>query len=270
MIVSCPNCSTKYSLPDESARPGAKARCTVCKHVFPLPRAAADESEFSLRVGAPDNTAPRNPDDLSDIIGKSTGYNLDEVAAPAKPKDEAKSRPRIVMWLGVAVLALALAGGGAWYFMPSLFGEKEQTPPPNQPSKADLIRNFDLHNVRQYYVNNEKVGQVTVIEGKVVNRFSSPRELIKLEASLHDKDGNVLVSKQQLCGTTASLFHLQVLSEQELEAALNNKIDILTNNTNVPPNGEVPFMIVFYNPPSTVAEWVINVVDARMPPEKKK
>lgn len=36
MIVACPKCSTKYNLPDEQFRPGAKARCTVCAEVFPL------------------------------------------------------------------------------------------------------------------------------------------------------------------------------------------------------------------------------------------
>jgi len=62
---------------------------------------------------------------------------------------------------------------------------------------------------------------------------------------------------------------LQVLGEQELETALNNKIEILTNNTNVPPGGEVPFMVVFYNPPASVAEFGVKVVEARTPPESK-
>ena len=36
MIVTCPNCSTKFNLPETQAAPGAKLRCSVCKHVFQL------------------------------------------------------------------------------------------------------------------------------------------------------------------------------------------------------------------------------------------
>ncbi len=48
MIVACPKCSTKYNLPDEQFRPGAKARCTVCAEVFPLkPGAPSDPAQAS-------------------------------------------------------------------------------------------------------------------------------------------------------------------------------------------------------------------------------
>lgn len=132
---------------------------------------------------------------------------------------------------------------------------------------VDLISLIALRDVVQYNINNEKLGNISVIEGKVVNGFSEPRELIRLEASLYDKNGKLLVSKQQLAGTSVSLFQLQVLGEQELERALTNKIDILANNTNIPPKGEVPFMIVFYNPPDNAAEFGVKVIDARLPPK---
>ena len=37
----------------------------------------------------------------------------------------------------------------------------------------------------------------------------------------------------------------------------------MTNNTNVLPKGEVPFMVVFYNPPPDVAEFGVKIVDAK-------
>lgn len=321
MIVICPSCSTKYNLPDDRARPGAKLKCTLCKSVFPIESATPpsdgapdfDSVMGNAGLGGPDaafgGDAPAqpsgdmpgdtpatgngaeldhgpfdvtvNPDadpaaarkrgradddgpDVSDIIGSMKGYNLDD-APPAVP-------PKKYGWPVIAgFVAVLLAVGVAVTLRLTGFwpGEKPVETPPPVVNGTEQIKNIALRNYRQYYVNNEKVGQVAVIEGKVVNNFASPRELIKIEASLYDAAGAAVVTKQQLCGVTVSLFQLQVLGEQELETALNNKIEILTNNTNVPPGGEVPFMVVFYNPPASVAEFGVKVVEARTPPESK-
>ena len=97
-----------------------------------------------------------------------------------------------------------------------------------------------------------------VIEGKVVNEFPDPKELVSVEAAIYDKDKKPLATKKQLGGVQLSLFQLQVLSEKEMESFLNNKVEILTNNTNVPRGGEVPFMVLFYAPPEGIAEFEIG------------
>lgn len=262
MIVTCPKCSTRYNLPDAAAKPDAKARCTVCKHVFSLAEVVAP-SVGGQTPGL--DAASASGSDVSDIIGEVKGYNLD--ATPPKPEEKKRKRTSLVVAL--VMLLLVGAGAGAWKFWPR-GADKAVDEAAQKLAASEQIKNIALRNVRQYYINNEKLGQVSVIEGRVVNNFTSPRELIKVEASLYDKNGATVVSKTQLCGTTVSLFHLQVLGEQELETALNNKIDILTNNTNIPSAGEVPFMVVFYNPPSTVTEFGVKVVEARTPPEKKQ
>jgi hypothetical protein len=128
---------------------------------------------------------------------------------------------------------------------------------------AQKVEKLTMRNVRQYYVTNEKIGPVSVIEGKVVNGFPVPKELIEVEAALYGQDKNPLVSKRQFAGTSLSLFQIQVLGEKELDAFINNKLEVLANNTNVPPGGEVPFMVLFYNPPPTVAEFGVKIVDVR-------
>jgi hypothetical protein len=60
-----------------------------------------------------------------------------------------------------------------------------------------------------------------------------------------------------------------VLGEKELDAFINNKLEVLANNTNIPPGGEVPFMVLFYNPPPTVTEFGVKIVDVREPEVKK-
>lgn len=227
MEVSCPECSSKFNLPDHLAKPGAKLRCAVCKKVFQLP-------------GKPE-AAPR------------AAESLPTMAAPRKSK--------LKLWLIMALLAALIAGGGTWYWM-----LEDKPAEVSEPEAAKKVEMLTMRNVRQYNVLNEKAGKVFVIEGRVVNEFPEPKELIELEGALYDKDKKPLAMKRQLAGTQLSLFQLQVLGEKEMESFLNNKVELLANNTNVPPGGEVPFMILFYGPPDNVAEFGVKIVDVKDSP----
>lgn len=227
MEIKCPNCTSRFNLPDQLAKPGVKLRCSVCKTVFTY------EPEVPLAEQGP----------LPDM--------------PIK-----KKLPLLKIAVAL-VLVLACAGGGWWYY--TIKGAAKQH------SEQDIAKQIELltmRNVRQYQVDNEKVGKVFVVEGRVLNEFPQPKELITLEAALYDKDRKTLVSKKQLGGAQLSLFQLQVLSEKEMESFLNNKVEILTNNTNVPHGGEVPFMVLFYAPPNEMAEFGVKIVDARDVPDQ--
>lgn len=224
MEVSCPGCASKFNLPDNLAKPGAKLRCAVCKNVFQLP-------------------------------GKPAA------AAPSLPDIPPKKGGKLKLWLLFGILAAAIAGGATWFWMGrDLTGNA----PTHEPDKN--VELLTMRNVRQYNVPNEKVGKVFVIEGKAVNEFPEPKELIELEGALYDKDKKPLAVKRQLAGTQLSLFQLQVLSEKEMESLLNSKVELLSNNTNIAPGQEVPFMILFYGPPDNVAEFGVKIVDARDTP----
>ncbi|MBO6170945.1 MAG: zinc-ribbon and DUF3426 domain-containing protein [Desulfovibrio sp.] len=221
MEIKCPNCSSRFNLPDQLAKPGVKLRCSVCKKVFAY--------------------TPEKP-----------------VSEPLPDLPVKKKFPLVK--IAVALLALlACAGGGWWYFAS---GETKEKPRSEQET-AKNVELLTMRNVRQYYVDNEKVGKVFVIEGKVVNEFPQPKELMAVEAAIYDRDKKPIAVKKQLCGVQLSLFQLQVLSEKEMESFLNNKVEILTNNTNVPHGGDVPFMVLFYAPPEGVAEFGVRIVDAR-------
>ena len=44
MTIECPQCKTKYRLPDDKMKANAKFRCSVCKNVFTLEKPAAQDS----------------------------------------------------------------------------------------------------------------------------------------------------------------------------------------------------------------------------------
>jgi len=243
MEIICPNCSSKFHLPDTAVRPGAKLRCSVCKTVFPLP----DKT--------PDGGADAAP-------GKPPPHEPLRMAAPIR------SKKMLLLCLLALVLLGGGGGGGAWWYLKGKAGKISAAPSGTIPL-AQKVEKLTMRNVRQYYVSNEKIGAISVIEGKVINGFPAPKELIEVEAALYGQDKNPLVSKKQFAGTSLSLFQLQVLGEKELEGFINNKLEVLTNNTNIPPGGEVPFMVLFYNPPPTVTEFGVRIVDVRDPEAKK-
>ncbi len=224
----------------------------------PARKKSAVQEEFSLD----------HKDDAEEKTEKAS-FDLDALTAEESKKGAGK-RSKLPLVMGV--IALLVLGGLAYYFLSQMVGDQEpaqeETEATEEVITTEQIKNFSLEDVKQYYVDNEKVGKLFVVQGKVVNNFANPKELIKIEANLFDANGVSVVSKAMLIGNTVSLFQLQMLSKEELESAINNKVGILTANTNVPSGGEVPFVIVFYNPPESVQEFGIKVVSAKDPPKE--
>ena len=230
MEVKCPQCTSRFNLPEAQARPGVRLRCSVCRHVFALP-----------------DVRPAG-------VAERKDKALPRLATPTSGKG------RLGKLLAVGLLLCLLGGGAYWYFFLRGMPEAQGVSGEELARKVEMLT---MRNVRQYIVENEQVGKVFVIEGRVVNEFPSPKALIAVQAAIYDNDKKVLSEKKQWAGTQLSLFQLQVLSQKELESFLGNKLEILTNNTNVKQGGEVPFMVLFYDPPSTVAEFGVKIVDVQ-------
>lgn len=186
------------------------------------------------------------------------------------PKDKAGgkgSKKKKLIILGVVLVLIAAVAGGLVYFkpwtkmnIPFLSPAKKET-----AENVDKVKDIALRNVRQYYIPNEKAGNIFVVEGKAVNNFTTPKERIKVEISLFDDKGHVLTTKQLLCGNTLSQFQLQVQSEEEINASLNSEVGILTSNTYLKTGMDTPFMAVFFKPPDQVKEFGVKVIDALDP-----
>lgn len=127
----------------------------------------------------------------------------------------------------------------------------------------DLDKRFKLQGVRQYYVKNERLGSMLVVEGRAVNAGREPVDLVEVEARLFGAGGQVLTVKRAMAGVTVAVSQLETFLEADIEALLNDEAGILTTNRNVAPGNSVPFMVVFFNPPEGVVEFAVKVVDAQ-------
>lgn len=199
----------------------------------------------------------------------ASSLSLDLDATPGKSR-RGKGRR-----IGLAVLAVLLLLGaglaGVWQFAPQYLnlrlpgagtGQGDQPAVP-AAELAEQVKKISLEGIKQYYVENDKAGRLFVIQGKAVNLFESPRELIAVEASLFDAQNQELATRRLICGNTLDLFQLQVLGQPEIDAALENEAGIGANNINVQPGQGVPFMIVFFAPPDGLAEFNVKVVAAK-------
>lgn len=299
MIVTCPNCETQFNLDDSIYAPGRKARCTVCQFMFILPAlvqpAQNDENKVPLDLDELDTNVSANELDaiLSEQGVKDSAESLpDELedeapsystAAPAKKKKSGFKR--FLLFLAL-LLCLGGLGSGVYiiYFQGHIelpfklpfelpfklpfgpAGDDSADPVGKRIADIDKVKDLLLIDVSHKYVNNVKLGPLVVITGKVKNNFPTPKEMIRIEASLLDKKGKVLATQQQFCGIVVPDLQLQVLGQKELASALDNRFDMLANNINVQPGVEVPFMVVFVYPPSAMAEYTVVVADVADPP----
>lgn len=307
MKVECPNCHTKYNLPDDKVgSEGANVRCSVCRHEFHVEAPAAEdfpgfgesgaspiwpvqaEGEDAFEGGFESQLdAARKKDPFDDAgVSSSDFASIDFGSKPAKEKGETSKTKKIILAasLGFALL-LGISGAAAYFFefwpfakpqpavqtsAPGTEGKGEQGASvmenaqgtPGQPKKEqgpDYSAQLQFESFTNHVVENEKLGKVLVIEGKLVNRSPVPVGEIAIEVTLLDAKETALETKVFMAGPKASFFDLRTMDKEALDSRLNSKQEILLNNSNVKPGEEVPFMVAFQGFPPTVANYSLKL-----------
>ena len=122
------------------------------------------------------------------------------------------------------------------------------------PNKIDL-HSLRLEKVRQYFVDNEKIGRILVIEGTVCGQKSFKTSEFNVEAMIIGEDKKTIEKKCQRVGGYLSTLQLQELDKEEIEMAMYADVD-----DNALKN-EVHFMILFYNPAKKTSEFSVKIID---------
>jgi hypothetical protein len=109
---------------------------------------------------------------------------------------------------------------------------------------------FALERVRGYYLENNNLNRVFVIEGEAVNRWKESRSFIKVKGVLLDSKGNKVQEKEVFCGNLLSEKDLKEMNKEAIEKSLASQFGISFSNVNLQPDKAVPFMIVFTDLPA--------------------
>ena len=102
-----------------------------------------------------------------------------------------------------------------------------------------------IKDVRQRSVTNLLIGTLRVIEGTAVNQSPSSLANIRVRLVISDAYDVVLGEKIAYCGNLLTDAELNTLAEAEIQRELSTPQGTDLSNQRVPPNGEIPFMIVF-------------------------
>jgi predicted Zn finger-like uncharacterized protein len=225
MIITCPNCTTKFRL-DETRIPegGGKARCSRCQHVFSVQPSGHPASSFPPII---------IPEPIEDRAGL---------------KRRAGRRPAFLV---ISFIFLLISILGAIVLIP---GEKYD----------DLVKWVNLSTIKQYlgvgeekegkinldklrgyYAENSALGRIFVIEGIAINQWTEPRSFIRVKGTLLDTQGRKIQEVTVYCGNIISEKDLREMSKEAIQKSLASQFGISFSNMNLAPGKFVPFMIVF-------------------------
>lgn len=282
MLITCPNCKSVFKLPD-TQNINQKLRCSICKDVFVIrdvhyeyEEKQNEETEQQEKIEDIPPTVNIEKEEQQEETPRSFSTSRIDLDTPFANEKSVKPKSFLARIILIIIFASICFISVLWSFTPYLDPIKEkffagdakevQEKIDSENKRIEELSNkvklLQIQGLRQYTIPNDKVGSLTIIEGKVINGFDDPRGFIQVECSLFAESGEMLITKKQIAGTSLSLFQLQVLNEEELEQNLNNNLDIMQKNTNINPGASTPFMCVFYNPPENAASFNIKIVSA--------
>ncbi|MFZ2620512.1 MAG: zinc-ribbon domain-containing protein [Alphaproteobacteria bacterium] len=215
MIITCPECGTRYNVSAKALGNGRSMRCAGCDNVWFQPpvddKPAADTAKPQAvntlqEAGSKPPLPPVNPLAGKNIFGKQ----------------EAKSGVLWPLVLTMVIALLLLAAGGAWWFLygqhkspvegfsPIAFGSDMKSEPQDETGlvMSDIQRNI---------VEDGKV-TVLVFTGKVTNTGTMPVTVPEIRVQLLDDKGVELdfwpaeVKQENLAPLETSIWTVRFLN----------------------------------------------------------
>ena len=125
--------------------------------------------------------------------------------------------------------------------------EEESVPIDKKTISADDkgYRRLDIIDVDGRFLQNNEMGELYVIEGKVVNNYPQNRSYIVIKGTIEDYDRNPLAKKLVYAGNIFTDYELANITSDEIEERMKNKSGKNNSNIDIAPCDSVPFMIVF-------------------------
>jgi predicted Zn finger-like uncharacterized protein len=175
---------------------------------------------------------------------------------------------RIFRFFFIIILAIALMAAALFYWDPVMFREyvEEYIPVKLFESAEEIpddgVSRLVLSGVSGNFVESRITGSLFVVRGEVKNEFPGDRSFIELEGSILDEKEMVVLSRTVYAGNPIPDEELELMSHEEIAAAMNNRDGMDGMNVNVPSGSSIPFAIVFEDLPENVVEFKVEAVSS--------
>ena len=210
MIVQCEQCSKQYRLnPNLIKGTAAKVRCSNCQYVFQVSR----------------------PKEVDVVETALTSRGMEGAPPASRP-----SRTRLLILL-IPLLVIA-AGIALWLFVPWPLKSKSV-------EKTTGIEQLHLVETRGYFVENQRAGQLFVIQGRVRNEFPKPRRWIHLRAKIYTSDGKAARQLDFFAGNILSNQQLQTMPLEELLGFVQSQPTTKEQGRIIAAQEEISFTVPF-------------------------
>jgi predicted Zn finger-like uncharacterized protein len=176
--------------------------------------------------------------------------------------------PRSSAGIAVAVVvAILLAAGGYLGLTPSGRNTLERAIPGvaglwgGSPAVSEAPK-YDLRNVIGYYEKGSASPRILVIKGQVANLSKVEKSGIRVQATLLDNTDAVLAQGVVYAGNTLSGEAIRKGTRDTVTKTLGNRFGEGLANMNVAPNKIIPFMVVFFDAPTTMDSYKLEAKDS--------
>lgn len=178
--------------------------------------------------------------------------------AEAEPEPKKGLSPAILIALIVMLIALLSYGG---YLVLNAMG----IPIPFIGKPAAKVVDPGNFNIKAFevsgrFADNDKLGKLFIITGKVNNGYPTARSFIQVVGKIYTK-GNKTPAKTETtyCGNVISDADLSGIDAATLKQRLQNRAGDNNVNQKIQPGNAIPFMIVFSNLPQNLEEFTAEV-----------
>jgi predicted Zn finger-like uncharacterized protein len=261
MIVTCESCKTKFQLdPSRIKSLGSKVRCSQCKHVFFVSREDdLDVDEVILEPELPERNLPPAATPPPSIPGKT---------AAAPPSWKKWSPMRVALLLGLLVV-ISIGAGIYWYasmaFSPSSQGSSGAARK-GLPHKTEKAAVTILQSMQAYFLENDHIGQLFVVEGEIRNDSPAPVSFVLVEGKLYSIDTKIYQNQKAYCGNVMSRGDLTKQTVAEIQNRMMNREGKDLMNVHIPAKAKIPFQVVFHNLPglNQLSDYSVEVAGAEV------
>jgi len=203
VIVICPNCGTRYKMPDTMSLAGKRMRCAECEHRWVLPDAAEEEDALAEAQNALQNDmrseepAPPYGQDVSvGILTDTTAEPIPETESEAPEEQhealETEDAPPARNWLLWGLIVV-----GAAFALLALAISSERLDPSRVPVIGSLLTRLQpspssLTLSLEARITPMASGLLLLdVRGEITNTSRKPRTLPPFKASLASPQGVV-------------------------------------------------------------------------------